>query len=51
MVEMERDQKLKNLLVGKTAFQDLFDPTNKQARPRRATASSARSSTTSRGTS
>src|SRR5437867_3965450 len=29
MVEMERDQKLKNLLVGKTSFQDLFDPTNK----------------------
>jgi DNA-directed RNA polymerase subunit beta len=29
MVEMERDQKLKNLLVGKTAIQDLFDPTNK----------------------
>ena len=32
MVEMERDQKLKNLLVGKTAFQDLFDPTNKLKR-------------------
>ena len=32
MVEMERDQKLKNLLVGKTAFQDLFDPTNKTKR-------------------
>ncbi|PYN29953.1 MAG: DNA-directed RNA polymerase subunit beta [Candidatus Rokuibacteriota bacterium] len=32
MVEMERDQKLKNLLVGKTAFQDLFDPTNKMKR-------------------
>jgi DNA-directed RNA polymerase subunit beta len=32
MVEMERDQKLKNLLVGKTLVQDLFDPTNKTAR-------------------
>jgi DNA-directed RNA polymerase subunit beta len=32
MVEMERDQKLKNLLVGKTLLQDLFDPTNKNAR-------------------
>jgi len=32
MVEMERDQKLKNLLVGKTSFQDLFDPTNKMKR-------------------
>src|SRR5437867_3650482 len=32
MVEMERDQKLKNLLVGKTAFQDLFEPTNKVKR-------------------
>jgi DNA-directed RNA polymerase subunit beta len=32
MVEMERDQKLKNLLVGKTATQDLFDPTNKMKR-------------------
>src|SRR4029434_5364100 len=32
MVEMERDQKLKNLLVGKTSFQDLFDPTNKTKR-------------------
>src|SRR5437867_3503130 len=32
MVEMERDQKLKNLLVGKTSFQDLFDPTNKVKR-------------------
>src|ERR687888_206581 len=32
MVEMERDQKLKNLLVGKTALIDLFDPTNKNAR-------------------
>jgi DNA-directed RNA polymerase subunit beta len=32
MVEMERDQKLKNLLVGKTATQDLFDPTNKVKR-------------------
>src|SRR5882762_7094542 len=31
-VEMERDQKLKNLLVGKTSFQDLFDPTNKMKR-------------------
>jgi DNA-directed RNA polymerase subunit beta len=32
MVEMERDQKLKNLLVGKTAVADLFDPTNKTER-------------------
>jgi DNA-directed RNA polymerase subunit beta len=32
MVEMERDQKLKNLLVGKTLVQDLFDPTNKASR-------------------
>ncbi len=32
MVEMERDQKLKNLLVGKTSFQDLVDPTNKMKR-------------------
>jgi DNA-directed RNA polymerase subunit beta len=32
MVEMERDQKLKNLLVGKTAVLDLFDPTSKQNR-------------------
>src|SRR5262245_45886391 len=32
MVEMERDQKLKNLLVGKTSVVDLFDPTNKQNR-------------------
>jgi DNA-directed RNA polymerase subunit beta len=30
MVEMERDQKLKNLLVGKTLTQDLLDPTNKK---------------------
>ena len=30
MVEMERDQKLKNLLVGKTLVQDLVDPTNKE---------------------
>jgi len=30
MVEMERDQKLKNLLVGKTLMQDLTDPTNKK---------------------
>src|SRR5881397_165122 len=29
MVEMERDQKLKNLLVGKTSLNELFDPTNK----------------------
>src|SRR5438105_629675 len=29
MVEMERDQKLKNLLVGKTSINELFDPTNK----------------------
>jgi DNA-directed RNA polymerase subunit beta len=28
MVEMERDQKLKNLLVGKTLTQDLVNPTN-----------------------
>ncbi len=32
MVEMERDQKLKNLLVGKTVLQDVFDPTNKTKR-------------------
>ena len=32
MVEMERDQKLKNLLVGKTVVLDLFDPTSKQNR-------------------
>ncbi len=32
MVEMERDQKLKNLLVGKTALNELFDPTNKVRR-------------------
>jgi DNA-directed RNA polymerase subunit beta len=32
MVEMERDQKLKNLLVAKTLVLDLFDPTNKQNR-------------------
>jgi DNA-directed RNA polymerase subunit beta len=32
MVEMERDQKLKNLLVGKTVLADLFDPTSKQNR-------------------
>src|SRR5690242_3370607 len=32
MVEMERDQKLKNLLVGKTSLNELFDPTNKTAR-------------------
>jgi DNA-directed RNA polymerase subunit beta len=32
MVEMERDQKLKNLLVGKTATADLTDPTNKTVR-------------------
>src|SRR5687768_8510757 len=32
MVEMERDQKLKNLLVGKTSLNDLFDPTNKTER-------------------
>src|SRR5437764_374509 len=32
MVEMERDQKLKNLLVGKTSVADLFDPTNKVRR-------------------
>jgi DNA-directed RNA polymerase subunit beta len=29
MVEMERDQKLKNLLVGKTSLNELFDPTSK----------------------
>jgi DNA-directed RNA polymerase subunit beta len=29
MVEMERDQKLKNLLVGKTSLNELFDPTVK----------------------
>jgi DNA-directed RNA polymerase subunit beta len=32
MVEMERDQKLKNLLVGKTSLADLFDPVNKAKR-------------------
>src|SRR5947208_3337095 len=32
MVEMERDQKLKNLLVGKTAVQDVADPTDKNKR-------------------
>src|SRR5256714_983569 len=32
MVEMERDQKLKNLLVGKTSLNELFDPTNKTKR-------------------
>src|SRR5947207_103630 len=32
MVEMERDQKLKNLLVGKTSLNELFDPTNKVKR-------------------
>jgi DNA-directed RNA polymerase subunit beta len=32
MVEMERDQKLKNLLVGKTSLVDLVDPTNKTRR-------------------
>jgi DNA-directed RNA polymerase subunit beta len=32
MVEMERDQKLKNLLVGKTAVQDVVDPTDKNNR-------------------
>jgi DNA-directed RNA polymerase subunit beta len=32
MVEMERDQKLKNLLVGKSLVVDLFDPTAKQNR-------------------
>jgi DNA-directed RNA polymerase subunit beta len=32
MVEMERDQKLKNLLVGKTLVVDLFDPTDKANR-------------------
>ncbi len=32
MVEMERDQKLKNLLVSKTSVADLFDPTNKVRR-------------------
>jgi DNA-directed RNA polymerase subunit beta len=30
MVELERDQKLKNILVGKTLVQDLVDPTKKQ---------------------
>jgi DNA-directed RNA polymerase subunit beta len=32
MVEMERDQKLKNLLVGKTSLNELFDPTIKTER-------------------
>jgi DNA-directed RNA polymerase subunit beta len=30
MVEMERDQKLKNMLVGKTVLVELIDPTNKR---------------------
>ena len=30
MVEMERDQKLKNLLVGKSLVQDLLDPVDKR---------------------
>jgi DNA-directed RNA polymerase subunit beta len=30
MVEMERDQKLKNMLVGKTALVEMVDPTNKR---------------------
>src|SRR5690242_12287728 len=30
MVEMERDQKLKNLLVGKTSLNELADPTTKE---------------------
>jgi DNA-directed RNA polymerase subunit beta len=30
MVEMERDQKLKNMLVGKTALVEMIDPTNKR---------------------
>src|SRR6202795_134756 len=30
MVELERDQKLKNILVGKTLVQDLADPTTKE---------------------
>src|SRR4030095_6940438 len=29
-VELERDQKLKNLLVGKTLIMDLVDPINKE---------------------
>jgi DNA-directed RNA polymerase subunit beta len=32
MVEMERDQKLKNLLVSKTSVNELFDPTSKTTR-------------------
>jgi DNA-directed RNA polymerase subunit beta len=32
MVEMERDQKLKNILVGKTSINDLVDPTDKNTR-------------------
>jgi DNA-directed RNA polymerase subunit beta len=32
MVEMERDQKLKNILVGKTSLNDVFDPTDKEQR-------------------
>src|SRR3989475_5979212 len=32
MVEMERDQKLKNLLLGKTLVQELVDPTDKNNR-------------------
>ena len=46
MVEMERDQKLKNLLVGKTPVSELFDPTNKTSgSPRRVTRSTGRTST------
>ena len=53
MVEMERDQKLKNLLVGKTAVARALrsDQQDRSGSPRRATASSGPTSTTSPGTS
>ena len=52
MVEMERDQKLKNLLVGKTAGRATWStPPTRSESPRRATGSSGRTSTTSPGTS
>ena len=49
-VEMERDQKLKNLLVGKTLTNDLVDGTGGDAAAGRARRSSARGSTSSTGT-
>ena len=53
MVEMERDQKLKNLLVGKTAGPGpgRSRSTRTSGSPRRATGSSGPTSTTSPGTS